>query len=65
MTYAIIETDGGLTVAQRTPESTPEDAAAKSGGIVVDPGPYKSFDDAYDAMLALSREDDRKRSFGF
>ena len=26
--------------------------------MIVDPGPYKSFDDAYDAMLALQDEEE-------
>jgi hypothetical protein len=56
MSFAIIETDAGLTVAQVSPGATPEEAAVVKGGVLVDPGPYKSFDNAYDAMLALSRE---------
>jgi hypothetical protein len=64
MTYAIIETDAGLTVTEVPSDTTPEKAATTSGGVLVDPGPYKSFDDAYDALLALSREEDRKRSSG-
>jgi hypothetical protein len=56
--YAIIETEAGLTVAEMSPESTAEEAAARRGGAVVDPGPYKSFDEAYDAMLDLSKEDE-------
>jgi hypothetical protein len=57
MFFAIIETEAGLTVAQVTPETDAEETAAISGGTLVDPGPFKSFDDAYDAMLALSRGD--------
>jgi hypothetical protein len=60
MFFAIIETDAGLTVAQVSPETSAEEAAVISSGRLVDPGPYKSFDDAYDAMLALSREDRRR-----
>ena len=56
--YAVIETDAGLTVAQYEPGASPEDAAEKQGGIVADPGPYKTFDDAYDAMLAIQEEEE-------
>jgi hypothetical protein len=56
--FAIIETDAGLTVAETDPTLQPEEAAIRHGGVVVDPGPYRSYDDAYDAMLALEDEDD-------
>jgi hypothetical protein len=56
MSFVIIETDAGLTVAQVSSESNPDETAAVNGGVLVDPGPYKSFDDAYDGLLALSRQ---------
>ena len=56
--YAVIETDAGLRVVELQSAGRPEVAAEKHGGVVVDPGPYKSFDDAYDAMLALQDDDD-------
>jgi hypothetical protein len=61
MNYVIIETDDGLTVAEVAAESNADEAATVSGGVLVDAGPYKSFDDAYDAMLALSRQDRGRR----
>jgi hypothetical protein len=57
-TFAIIEVNDGLTVAELDPPSTVEEAAARQGGVVVDPGPYKSYDEAYDAILALQEEDE-------
>jgi hypothetical protein len=56
--YEVIETDEGLAVAEVEPGITPEDAAARQGGLLVDPGLYKSYEDAYDAMLAIQKEDD-------
>ena len=51
--YEVIETDGGLMVAELEPGTPPEEAAERQEGIVVDPGPYPTFEDAYDAMLVL------------
>ena len=58
MLYEIIETDEGMTVAEMTPGASAEETATRRRGVVVDPGPYRSFDDAYDAMLALKDKDD-------
>lgn len=56
--YAVIETDSGLTVTELSPDMTPQQAAERKGGLLVDPGPYKSYDDAYDAILALQNEEE-------
>jgi hypothetical protein len=56
--FTIIETDEGLEVAVLEPGTLPDDVAIRHHGLVVDPGPYKTFDDAYDAILALSSEED-------
>ncbi len=58
--YQIIETDAGLTVSEMEPDVLPEVAAERSGGTIVDPGPYHTYDDAYDAMLALADEDEEE-----
>ncbi len=60
--YAIIETDAGLTVAEMGRGTYPEEEAARHGGVLVDPGPYPTYEDAYDAMLALADEDDDEDS---
>jgi hypothetical protein len=54
--FAIIEVDEGLTVAELAPDEAPEAAAMSQGGVVIDPGPYHTYQDAYDAMLALEDE---------
>ncbi len=56
--YAIIETDDGLTIIELEPGEAPEEAAAERGGFVVDPGPYGSYEDAYDALVTLQDDDD-------
>jgi hypothetical protein len=56
--YELIETDEGLTVIEITPGVTPEDAARQHGGLVIDPGPFTSYEDAYEALLALKFDDE-------
>lgn len=58
--YAIIETDAGMAVAELPPGVMAEDAAISRGGVVVDPGPFENYEEAYDAMLALEDEDDEE-----
>ena len=59
--FAIIEVDDGLTVVELKPGQKPEDAALREGGTLVDPGPYSSYEDAFDALTELEgdEEDDR------
>lgn len=61
--FTILETDDGLTVAELSPGVSPSEVAVKYAGVVVDPGPYTSYDEAYDAILAIlyeEAEDDRQ-----
>ena len=58
--YQVIETDEGLAVAETRPGVAPEEVATARGGILIDPGPYKTFDDAYDAMLVLQEEEEEE-----
>jgi len=55
--YQIIETEQGLLITRLVPGARPEDVAAAHGGVVVDPGPYRSYEDAYDALIALQKEE--------
>jgi hypothetical protein len=59
--FAIIELEEGLTVVELPLGQTPEDVALRNGGTLVDPGPYSSYDDAYDALLELQYEDEEER----
>jgi hypothetical protein len=53
MQYELIETDEGMTVIEIPSGMMPEEAAKQQGGLVVDPGPFPSYEDAYEALLAL------------
>jgi hypothetical protein len=59
--YEIIEIESGLTVAELEPGSSPEEVAARHHGTVVDPGPYRTYDEAYDAILTIKEDDDDDR----
>ena len=54
--FAIIEVEDGLTVTELASHENPEAAAKLRGGIVIDPGPYEDYEEAYQAMLALEDE---------
>ena len=61
MLYEIIETDEGYTIVSREPpRDPPEEIALRHRGVLVDPGPYQSYEVAYDAVLALDDEDDEE-----
>lgn len=56
--FLIIENDDGLVVVEQDDAGAPEEAAVEHGGVLVDAGPYRSYGDAYDALLALQEEDE-------
>jgi hypothetical protein len=60
--FAIIELPDGLTVVELPPGQKPEDVAASQGGILVDPGPYHTYEDANDALIELQSEDEDERA---
>jgi hypothetical protein len=60
VTFAIIEVDDGLTVTAIQSGQSPEDAAIKNHGTLVDPGPYATYEDACDAMSALEFEEEEE-----
>lgn len=55
--YIIIETEDGLTIERQPAGMTAHQAASDHGGILADEGPYHSYEDANDAMLALAQEE--------
>lgn len=55
--FIIAETDSGLTVAEWPEGVTAEEAAERAGGVLVDRGPYSSYEDANDALVAIQREE--------
>ena len=60
--FAVIETDSGIAVAAIPAGATVEDVAAQQGGVVIDPGPFENYEDAYDAMLAIPDEEEERDS---
>jgi hypothetical protein len=56
--FTIIELDDGLSIVEIKPHETPEEAALREGGILIDVGPYTSYDDALDALAELEPEDE-------
>jgi len=51
--YEIIETEEGLVVAEIPKGISSEEAARRGRGAIVDPGPYPTYDEAYDALVSL------------
>lgn len=58
--YELIETEEGLAVAEIMPGITPEEAASRRGGLLIDPGPYDNYEDAYDALRALKLDEEEE-----
>lgn len=58
--FAISELADGLTVVELQPGQKPEDAAAAQGGVLVDPGPYASYEEANDALSDLQAEEEEE-----
>ena len=56
--YAILETDDGMTVVSVPSGGDVEDVALEREATVVDAGPYSSYEDAYEALLALSADEE-------
>ena len=61
VSFAIIELDDGLSVAAVRSGQSPEEAAASEHGVLVDPGPYDNYEDAYDALCELEGEDQEEQ----
>lgn len=55
VSYVILETEHGLTVAELMPTQSLDDVAVEHDGLIVDGLTYRSFDDAYDALLNIQR----------
>ena len=56
--FAVIEVDDGLTIVEVLPGESAVDAAVKGGGILVDPGPYQSYEEASSALDRLEEGED-------
>jgi hypothetical protein len=60
--FAIVELEDGLTIVEVQSGQKPEDAAASHGGVLVDPGPYDSYEEANDALIDLQAADEEERA---
>jgi len=60
--FAIMEIADGLTIVEVMPGQSAEDAALAGGGVLVDPGPYDSYEEATDALDQLEEGDEEERS---
>jgi hypothetical protein len=60
MQFAIIEIDDGLSIVELQPGQPPEEVAAKQHGILVDAGPFATYEDACDALTELEGEEEEE-----
>ena len=60
ISFAIIEIDDGFTIVEVLPGQSAEEAALGEGGVLVDEGPYESYEEANDAMDKLDRLDEEE-----
>lgn len=58
--FAIIETEDGMTVAAIPPNTSADAMARQRAAVVIDPGPYATYEEAYDALLAISEPEDEE-----
>ena len=56
--YCIIETEDGWNIVEHPDNLTAEETAHRHGGVVVDPGPFATYEDAQEAITALQLEMD-------
>lgn len=61
--FSIIEIEDGLTIVELQPDQSPEDAAVVHAGVLIDPGPYASYEDANDALVNLRAQDEEEEQF--
>ena len=56
--YIVVENDDGLLVVGVAENQTKEQAALANGGVIIDEGPYDTYDEAYDAMQLIPEQID-------
>lgn len=60
VSFAIIEVADGLTVVEVQPGQSPEEVASLHDGMLIDAGPYPTYDEAQDALLNIPDEDEEE-----
>ena len=63
ISFAVIEVEDGFTVVEVLEGQSAEDAALGEGGVLVDPGPYTSYEEACDALDLLEGEEEEDDNF--
>ena len=61
--FAIIELEDGWAVVTVHPGQTPEEAAIEAHGILIDPGPYTTYEDAYDVICEMEDAEEETNVF--
>ncbi|TWU27626.1 hypothetical protein [Bythopirellula polymerisocia] len=51
--FVIIDNDDGLVVAKVEEGQTGEQVAVANAGVLIDAGPFSSYEDAFDAMQLI------------
>ena len=58
LSFAVIEVDDGFTIVEVRDGQLAEDAAINEGGVLIDPGPYTTYEEACDALDLLEADED-------
>lgn len=56
--YIIVETENGQTIINCDEGRSPLEAAEANGGLLVDDGPFATYEDALDALTYLTSSDE-------
>ena len=59
--FAVIEVADGLTVVDVATGESAEEVALSEGGALIDPGPFRSYEKANDALDQLEEEGEEDR----
>lgn len=60
ISLVIIEVDDGLTIVEISPGESAAEAALAAGGVLVDAGPFHSYEEANDALDQLEPENQER-----
>jgi len=56
--FAIAEVEDGYTIVELRPGEDPQLAAARNGGVLADPGPYATYEEATDALAEFEEQEE-------
>lgn len=56
--FAIAEVADGFTIVEIQPGEDAELAVARRGGVLADPGPYATYEEANDALMEFEEQDE-------